>query len=313
MADLPLHFGIQTPQEGATFDDLSAHWRVADDLGFDSVWVDDHLYSVILPRSESQMDAWMLLAALARETRRIRMGVLVSCNSFRNPALVAKMAATVDVLSGGRLIHGVGAGWFEDEYLGYGYEFPPTRTRLAQLEESLRLQKLLWTEEQPSFDGRHYQLNGAWCEPRPAQKPFLPILVGGGGEKILLKIVARHADIWNCPGSIEELRRKIGILADHCAAVGRDPEEIQSTWFGGVIVDRDAGRAEARLESLAKSWGMPIDMMASSALAGTPEAVIDRIHAYREVGITGFIGVHGREDDFETTRLMGERVLPAFR
>jgi alkanesulfonate monooxygenase SsuD/methylene tetrahydromethanopterin reductase-like flavin-dependent oxidoreductase (luciferase family) len=182
------------------------------------VWLDDHYYSVLRPRAEAQLEAWTLLAALARETRRTRVGVLVTCNSYRNPALLAKMAATVDVLSGGRLIHGIGAGWFADEYEGYGYEFPDVATRLAQLDESLRVQRLLWAAERPSFDGRSYRLREAWCEPRPVQRPHPPILIGGGGEKILLRLVARHAAMWNCPGEPAELARKIATLRAHCAA-----------------------------------------------------------------------------------------------
>jgi F420-dependent oxidoreductase-like protein len=313
MATEPVHFGIQTPQEGVTFDALVAHWRCADDLGFDSVWLDDHFYSVLRPRSEPQMEAWTLLAALARETRRVRIGILVSCNGYRNPALLAKMAATVDVLSNGRLIHGVGAGWFADEYEGYGYDFPDVQTRLAQLDESLRVQKLLWTAERPSFDGRFYRLKEAWCEPRPAQRPHPPILIGGSGEKVLLRLVAGHADMWNCPGEPAELGRKIGVLRRHCAAEGRALDAIERTWFGQVIVDADAGRARARLERMAAAWGMSPEQMAVRSLAGTPDEVVDRIHAYREAGVTGFIGMYGRIDDLRSTRLVAERVLPAFR
>jgi F420-dependent oxidoreductase-like protein len=308
-----VHFGIQTPQEGATFDALAAHWRAADELGFDSVWLDDHFYSVLRPRSEPQMEAWTLLTALARETRRIRVGILVTCNGYRNPALLAKMAATVDVLSGGRLIHGIGSGWFADEYQGYGYEFPDVPVRLAQLDESLRLQKLLWTSERPSFDGRFYRLQEAWCEPPPLQKPYPPILIGGGGEKVLLRLVARHADFWNCPGEPAELARKIELLRAHCAGEGRSLDAIERTWFGQVIIDSDPARARARLERMAAAWGMSVDAMAARSLAGTPEQVVERIHAYRDAGITGFIGMYGRVDDTRSTRLVAERVIPAFR
>ena len=308
-----MHFGIQTPQEGTTFDALAAHWRCADELGFDSVWLDDHFYSVVRPRSEAQPEAWTLLAALARETARARIGILVTCSSYRNPALLAKMAATVDVLSNGRLIHGIGAGWFEQEYQGYGYEFPDVKTRLGQLDESLRLQKLLWTTDRPSFEGRYYRLHEAWCEPRPVQKPYPPILIGGGGEKVLLRLVARHADIWNCPGTPEELKAKIEILRGHCAAENRSIDAIERTWFGNVVIDADGARARARLERLAAAWGMSPEQMAARALAGTPEQVIDRVHAYREAGVTGFIGMYGRVEDLRSTRLVAERVLPSFR
>ena len=313
MATAPVHFGIQTPQEGVAFDALVAHWRCADELDFDSVWLDDHFYSVIRPRSEPQMEAWTLLAALARETRRTRIGILVTCNGYRSPALLAKMAATVDVVSNGRLIHGLGAGWFADEYEGYGYDFPDVPIRLAQLDESLRVQKLLWTEDRPTFEGRFYRLKDAWCEPRPAQRPHPPILIGGSGEKVLLRLVARHADMWNCPGEPAELGCKIDVLRRHCAVEGRALDAIERTWFGQVVVDADAARARARLERMAAAWGMTPEQMAARSLAGTPDEVIDRIHAYREAGVTGFIGMYGRVDDLRGTRLMAERVLPAFR
>lgn len=308
-----VHFGVQTPQEGATYDTLAAHWRHADAVGFDSVWLDDHFYSVVRPRAEAQMEAWTLLAPLARETTRIGVGILVTCNSYRNPALTAKMAATVDALSNGRLIHGMGAGWFSAEYEGYGYDFPDVGTRLAMLEEGLQVQKLLWTSDQPSFTGRFYRLETAWCEPRPVQRPHPPILIGGAGEKVLLRIVARHAQMWNCPGSPAELGRKIEILQAHCVREGRDPAGIQKTWFGNVIIDADPARAHARLERIAAAWGMTTEQMAARSLAGTPTAVIEQISAYRAVGITGFIGMYGRVADLRSTTLMAEQVLPAFR
>lgn len=313
MASPSLHFGIQTAQEGTTFDALAAHWKVADDLGFDSIWLDDHFYSVVRPRSESQMDGWMLLAALAPQTERIRMGLLVTCNSYRNPALLAKMAATVDNISHGRLIHGIGCGWFEAEYTGYGYEFPPVGKRLAQLDESIRLQKLLWETGKASFEGEFYSLQDAWAEPRPVQQPHPPILIGGGGEKVLLKLVARHAAMWNCTGTVDELRHKVGVLRKHCEAEGTDFDAIDKTWFGNIVIDADAARAEARLERMAKAWGSTPEQMKKTTLSGTPEAVIDRMHEYLDAGLTGFIGMFGRVEDHRATQLIGEKVLPKFR
>lgn len=313
MASRPLHFGIQTAQEGTTFEALADHWKVADELGFDSIWLDDHFYSVVRPRSESQMDGWMLLAALAPQTERIRMGLLVTCNSYRNPALLAKMAATVDQISRGRLVHGIGCGWFEQEYEGYGYDFPPIATRLAQLDESIRLQKLLWTTDTPSFEGEFYSLKEAWAEPRPVQQPHPPILIGGGGEKILLKLVARHAALWNCTGTVDELRHKIGVLREHCKVEGTDFDAIEKTWFGNIVIDADEARAAARLERMAKAWGSTPEQMKTRTLSGTPEAVLDRMHEYMDAGLTGFIGMFGRVEDHRATRLLGEKVLPKFR
>src|SRR5581483_4899277 len=308
-----MRFGIQTPQEGTTYEALATHWREADALGFASVWLDDHLYAVVRPQGEPQMEAWTLLTALARETRRIGIGILVTCNSYRSPALVAKMAATVDVLSGGRLIHGLGAGWFQQEYEGYGYEFAPVGVRLAQLDEALTLQKLLWTEERPSFRGEHYELRDAWCAPKPARRPHPPIMIGGGGERVLLRIVARHADIWNHGGEVGELAHKLDVLRRHCERERRDFDAIEKSWFGNVIVDRDAARARARLERVAAAWGLSPEQMEARALAGTPAAVVDRIRAYVAAGVTHFVGMFGRVEDLRGIAAFAEAVIPALR
>ena len=308
-----IRFGIQTPQEGATYETLATHWREADALGFDSIWLNDHFYPVVRPRTEPQLEAWTVLGALARETSRIRIGILVTCNSYRSPALVAKMAATVDVLSGGRLVHGIGSGWYQSEYEGYGYDFPPVGVRLAQLDEALRVQKLLWSEERASFAGRYYRLSEACCLPKPVQRPHPPILIGGGGERVLLRLVARHADVWNHGGDVAELEHKLGVLCRHCAAEGRDYEAVEKSWFGNVIVDPDPARAQARLERAATAWGMTPAQMESRALVGTPERVVERVREYVAVGVTHFIGLFGRVEDLRGTRLFAEQVLPAFR
>ena len=312
MATTRVRFGIQTPQEGVAFDALATHWREADTLGFDSIWIDDHFYAVVRPPTEPQMEAWTLLAALARETQRIGIGILVTCNSYRSPALVAKMAATVDMLSGGRLIHGMGAGWYQTEYEAYGYDFPPVGVRLAQLDEALRLQKLLWSEERATFAGRHYRVQDALCSPKPLQQPHPPILIGGGGERVLLRLVARHADVWNNGGDVAEFRRKLDVLRSHCATEGRDYDTIEKSWFGNVIIDADPARAQTRLERVAAAWGMPAAQMAARALAGTPDQVVARVREYVAIGVTHFIGMFGRVEDLRSTRLFAERVLPEF-
>jgi F420-dependent oxidoreductase-like protein len=309
----PIRFGIQTPQEGVPYDALAGHWRAADELGFDSVWLDDHFYPVVRPQHEPQMEAWTLLAALARDTHRIRIGILVGCNSYRAPALVAKMAASVDVLSNGRLVHGMGAGWFQSEYDAYGYDFPAVGVRLAQLDESLHIQKLLWTEERASFTGRHYRLKDALCNPKPVQRPHPPIMIGGGGERVLLRLVARHADVWNNGGTVAEFRTKLAVLRRHCETEGRPFDAIEKSWFGNVVIDADAARARARLERVAAAWGQTAEQMDARALAGTPERVVERIREYVAEGVTHFIGMYGRVDDLRSTRLFAERVLPAFR
>src|SRR5262245_42353159 len=175
-----IRFSVQTPIEGTTFGALARHWQRAEALGYHSVWLDDHFYGVATPASDDSLECWTLMAALARETSRIRFGTLVLCQSYRNPALLAKMAATVDDPSDGRVECGLGAGWYEREYAAYGYDFPPIGTRLAQLDEALRICRSMWTEERATFRGRHYRVEDAWCNPKPLQRPHPPIMIGGG-------------------------------------------------------------------------------------------------------------------------------------
>jgi len=308
-----IRFGIQTPQEGASWEALVAHWKEAERLGYDTVWLDDHFHGVVTPPGADQLEAWVTMAALARETSTIRFGTLVFCNSYRHPSLTAKMAASLDAISNGRLEMGLGAGWFESEYTAYGYDFPPMRTRLEQLSEALEICRRMWTEDRPSFEGRHYRIDRPYVRPAPVQRPHPPIVIGGGGEKVLLRLVARHAQVWNMGGSPAEFARKIAVLDGHCAEVGRDPAEIERSWFGPVLIDEDGDRLEARLRRRAERAGGIGAAMDEKMIAGTPERVIERIREYVALGVTHFIAMFGRVDDLRATRLFAERVIPAFR
>jgi F420-dependent oxidoreductase-like protein len=310
--DRRVRFGIQTPQEGATYAALAEHWREAERLGYDTVWLDDHFYPVVTAPHTDQLESWVTLAALARETSRIRFGTLVGCNSYRNPALVAKMAASLDVISGGRLEFGLGAGWFQQEHEAYGYEFPPVKQRLAQLAEALEICMRMWRDERASFAGTHYRVDRAWNRPQPLQKPHPPIVIGGGGEKVLLKLVARYAQVWNMGGSPAEFAAKIEVLDAHCADVGRDPGEIERSWFGPLLIDDDADRLARRLEKRAAAGGVGA-ALDERMIAGTPEQVIARIREFVALGVTHFIAMFGRVDDLRATRLFAEKVIPAFR
>src|SRR5262245_11953831 len=189
-----IRFGITLPQFGESWAQVQEFALLADEVGFDSVWVADHFFGV---GSADPLEAWTEITAVAAVTRRVELGFLVLCNSYRPPALLAKMAVTLDQISSGRLILGYGAGWFVQEYEAYGYDYPDIRTRLAQFEEGLVILKRMWTEDAPTFRGRHYHIENARCLPRPTRAPHPPILIGGSGEKVLLRLVARHADIWN--------------------------------------------------------------------------------------------------------------------
>jgi F420-dependent oxidoreductase-like protein len=313
MSNGRIRFGIQTPLEGATFEALARHWQAAERLGYDTVWLDDHFYGVITPAWDDSLECWTLMAALARETSSIRFGTLVGCNSYRHPPLLAKMAASLDHISNGRLEVGLGAGWYEQEYSAYGYSFPPIRTRLRQLEEALHICKLLWTEEQASFAGRHYSLREAWCNPKPLQQPHPPVMIGGGGERTLLRIVAKYADCWNFGGSVDEFRHKSGVLDTHCGAVGRDPRAIERSWFGNILIEASEERLQRRLAKRAARLGAASEQLDGRTIAGTPARVIDRIREYIEVGVTHFIAMFGRVDRLEATELFAREVIPAFR
>ncbi|HEY8515911.1 MAG TPA: LLM class F420-dependent oxidoreductase [Candidatus Binatia bacterium] len=308
-----VRFGIQTPQEGASYAAIAAHWKEAERLGYDTVWLDDHFYGVVTPPGADQLESWVTMAALARETSTIRFGTLVGCNSYRNPALVAKMAASLDQISGGRLEFGLGAGWYEQEYVGYGYEFPPIKQRLEQLGEALEICVRMWTEDRASFTGKHYRIEQAYNRPQPVQKPHPPIVIGGGGEKVLLRLVARYASVWNMSGSPAEMQHKMQVLDRHCADLGRDPSEIERSWFGPLLIDDDPERLARRLAKRSANTGEAAQTIDSRMIAGTPEQVIARIREYVAIGVTHFIAMFGRVDDLRSTRLFAEKVIPAFR
>jgi alkanesulfonate monooxygenase SsuD/methylene tetrahydromethanopterin reductase-like flavin-dependent oxidoreductase (luciferase family) len=251
-------FGIKTSQSNVPYEEILRIWREAEEVPvFEHAWLWDHLVPLRGDVNGAALEAWTLLAALAAQTRRLRLGVIVTSNRIRPPAVLAKMAATVDVIAGGRLEFGIGAGgsavsdpagreMVHREYDAYGIDVVPTGEALAALGEACAIVKRLWTEEQPfDFQGRHYQLKGAICEPKPVQRPRPPILIGAGGERVALRVVAEHADIWNCPtrGSAEELRHKSAVLDDHCAAIGRDPSEIVRSVQVLVAMGNPAGGA----------------------------------------------------------------------
>ena len=236
----PLSFGIKTSQAGLGYDEILRVWCEADRVPeFQDAWLWDHLVPLRGDVTGAALEAWTLLAALAAQTGRLRLGVIVTSNRIRPPAVLAKMAATVDVIAGGRLVFGIGAGGSASsdpgyarlvhrEYDAYGIDVVPAGEALAALAETCTLVKRLWSEEQPfDFDGRCYRLRGAVCEPKPVQRPRPPIMIGSAGEKHGLRIVAEHADLWASPTfTAADFRRKSAILDDHCAAIGRDPAEI---------------------------------------------------------------------------------------
>jgi F420-dependent oxidoreductase-like protein len=252
--------------------------------GFDLVTVMDHVYQIngIGQVDEPMLEGWLTLAALARETSRIRLGTLVTGVTYRNPALLAKEATTLDTISGGRAIFGIGAAWNDVEHAGYGFEFPPVRERMDRLEEALAIAKALFTEERPTFHGVHYRIDEALNVPRPVQPGGPRILIGGGGEKRTLKIAARWADMTHWfPLGFDGLARKTEILAGYCEAIGRDPATIERTMATPVVVVASEAEAQRVMEML------PPERRAYIRV-GTPEQAAEVLRPYIEAGFSGF-------------------------
>ncbi len=230
MANQPLRFGIKTMPQQTTYDDIVRVWREADAIPIlEHAWVFDHFYPINVPDTTGPcLEGWTLLAALAAQTDRLRVGVMVTGNTYRHPAVLANMGATVDVISRGRLDFGIGAAWNEQEHAAYGIPLFAPGERIRRLGEACEVIRRLWTEPTVTFQGKYYQLTEARCEPKPVQKPYPPFVIGGSGEQLTLRVVARYADIWNAStSSPEEFARKSAILDEHCAAIGRDPASIE--------------------------------------------------------------------------------------
>src|SRR4051812_3450796 len=284
-------FGLHLPSythpdvpAAQVFDRVVGQAQAAEEAGFGLVTVMDHLLQVpgVGRLEEPMLEGWSTLAALARETKRVRLGTLVTGVTYRNPALLAKQATTLDTISGGRAIFGIGAAWNDVEHAAYGYDFPPIRERMDRLEEALTIARLLFTEERPTFEGAHYRIENALNVPRPIQPGGPPILVGGGGEQRTLKIAARFADMTHWfPLGLEMLRHKSEVLAGHCEAIGRDPATIERTMATPVVVGATEADATRMLENL------PPDRR-PHVFAGTPEAAADALRPYLELGFTGF-------------------------
>lgn len=302
MTQYPVRFGIQTPQQHGSWQEMVALWREVDSLGFDSAWVFDHFLPIFSDPTGPCLEGWTSLSALAMVTQNVRLGVLVTGNTYRHPAVLAKMATTLDIISQGRLILGLGAGWFELEHTTYGLPFPSVRERLQRLEEALTVITRLWTEERVTFAGRYYQLTDAFLNPRPVQQPRPSLLVGASGEQVALDIVARHADIWNSFGSPEVFQRKIAVLTEHCRKIGRDPETIEKSVLLQMMLTDDPETTRRALEN--ESWGM---------LAGNSAEIQEQIGRYVDVGVTHIIISLSAPYDYAALHRFAAEVMPAFR
>lgn len=289
-----MKIGIYLPQEWQAdqanpveaYETMTRVAQEAEALGFDSIWLFEHFHSSSSPQPKERaiFECWTSTAALARDTSRIRIGQLVTCNSFRNPALLAKMASTVDVLSHGRLDLGLGAGWYEAEYLAYGYPFPDTPTRLRQLREALQILKAMWAQDETFFEGKYYQLRGAINQPKGVQKPHIPILVGGKGEQVTLKLVARYGDACNFTHpSPEEMTHKFTLLQRYCENIERNYQEIRRTIFVNGCLGETEAEATAKTAMLPKKF--TLDHLRTRGLLGTPAMVRQRLQEMEQLGV----------------------------
>ena len=245
---------------------------------FDSIWVYDHFHTVPQPTLNTTFEAWTITAALARDTQRVNIGQMVTCNGYRNPALLAKMASTVDVLSHGRLYCGLGAGWYEHEWRAYGYGFPETRDRMRMLREACAVITKMWTEEYPTFAGEHYAINEPINEPKGVRTPHPSFWIGGSGEQVTLRLVARYADACNIGADPDVAEHKLAVLRQHCDQVGRDYNSIiKSTSLEDIVLVRRGETPEAAVARAQSAM--------ASDFVGTTEELVERLRALAERGI----------------------------
>ena len=294
------------PAEAFEAAKAKAQWAEAHGLAWFSVMDHTIQTSNVGAPDDPVLEGWTVLAGLAAVTNRIRLATLATAVGYRNPALLAKIAASVDVISRGRLTLGIGAGFYEDEYRQYGWEFPPQpATRIRQMEEAIQLIVQMWTEPRTTFHGRYFHVEGAILEPKPVQRPHPPVMIAGGGEQMTLRAVARLADACNLVRSdVAEVRHKLSVLREHCNAVHRDYDTIEKTHVQHWILARDEAAVAAKRERLA-------DRDQSGGFVGTVSAAIDLIGQYQDAGVE--LLIHSdRRNDVETRELFVSDVMPHF-
>ncbi|HEY8516803.1 MAG TPA: LLM class flavin-dependent oxidoreductase [Candidatus Binatia bacterium] len=297
--------GVFLPLAGLDWPTLRARAELIERLGYESLWLDDHFWFPTRP-DENHLEAWTALSGLAVATHRILLGPLVLCQSYRSPALLAKMAASLSDLSDGRLQLGLGAGWMEEEYRAYGYAFPPPRVRSKQLAEAVEIVRRMWREERATFEGEHYRVEAAPMLPKPKR---LPLILGGASDS-LLRLAARHADGWNCPNpNWRELAAKRERLLEFCAEVGRDPDTIEVSEQIMVELGRNAAEVERARERLARELAGFVKLDGDVHL-GTPEQVADALRARAALGVQRFMVMFGDFGSPEQLELFAREVMP---
>jgi F420-dependent oxidoreductase-like protein len=307
-------------QEGLTWDGWRRLCTVVEDLGFESIWRSDHFLSLLSPARDS-LETWPSLVVTATETTRLRFGPLVCPMTFRHPSLLARMAAAVDQLSGGRLVLGVGAGWNDREHRAYGLPYPPTRDRMAMLEEGIEVILRLQSGGPARFAGTHYRLDGAVMRPGPAQRPHIPLLVGGAGERRTLAIVARYADEWNMTGATpERFRAKNTALLAHCRAAGRDPATLRRSVMTGFLIGGSEAELRRRCDAMRRqipplarvdTAEVPTAVRRWGWVTGSPDEIAASLRALAAEGVDGVQLQHHDHEDETALGLLAREVMPA--
>ena len=312
-----MKFGLQHPNYSFDYrnhdsslilDSLKNLVTRAETLGFDSFWVMDHFHQIPLvgKQDEPMLESWTTISVLAGVTSKIKLGIMMTGIIYRHPSILAKIGATLDVLSKGRLFMGIGAGWNEEESLAYGIPFPSIKERFVRLEEAIQIIRKMWTDEpSTSFNGKYYQIKNAYCNPKPVQKPSPPIMVGGSGERQTLRIVAKYGDACNLPsfGSVETVKRKLSILKEHCKSVDRDYDSILKTKLGRVVIEDDRELARKRSQQIVK---MPEEQVDEFAIYGTPEDVLRQKELLEEAGIQYLVVVLDPSKELEALNNFAE-------
>jgi F420-dependent oxidoreductase-like protein len=297
-----------TPEQ--LFERLAEIARTAEESGFSSITVMDHLHQIpgIGPRTNWMLEGNTILAGLAARTSRVSVGLLVGGVMYRNPALLAKATTTLDIISGGRAVLGLGAGWFEEEHNAYGFPFPPLRERFERLEDALRIARAMFTRQASSVAGKHHSTENVLNSPQPLRGD-IPILVGGSGERKTLRLVAQYADGCNVFGDVERVRHLMGVLERHCEDVGRDPREITKTRNGVVFAGPTHEEAQRKLDA-ARQAGMSEERMRMAALVGDPDGLVEQAQAFLDAGLDGLTFSISDVHDLDTVALVGTTLGP---
>lgn len=316
-----LRSGLQLPSftfrdvpDGALFEHVAGLALSAERAGLDSVWVMDHFYQIrgVGEPGEPMLEGWSTLAALAARTSKVQLGTMVTGVTYRNPALLAKTVTTLDVISSGRAILGIGAAWNDQEHAGYGFEFPPLSERFERLEEALQICRAMLSEERPSFTGRHYRIESALNNPRPV-RDHLPILIGGGGEQKTLRLVARYGDGCNLFGDPATIVHKLDVLRRHCEEIGRDPAEITKTALCSAVPGENRAAVEERVARLAAARGVDVEQARAMVLTGDVEQVAEGLALRYAAGLDGVIcNLPGVQSE-ESIELLGKAFASAAR